>query len=363
MSHYQERLEHDLEGIRERIVEIGDRVEHAVRDAVHALLAGDRDLAAKTVLGDHPINRRVRRLDEACHAFIVRHLPSAGHLRFVSAVMRLSIGLERIGDYAVTIAREASLLSEPPPPTVARDIELLADQVERMLSQSLKAFLGDSAERARGVMGMADQINATFDKVFHDLLDEGRRDSHRLHDLFALLVVFNRLGRIGDQSKNICEEAVFAAAGELKAPKTYQVLFVDETDDLVTQIAVAYARRAFPKSGEYESAGTKAAKELDPRCRSFLESRGYELLGLAPHPLDTTHDSLSGYHVIVSFGGDLRNHVERLPFQTVVLDWDAGGLPQSDDDAAIGQALEMMHDKIVHEIHELMETLRGRGAD
>ena len=31
-------------------------------------------------------------------------------------------------------------------------------------------------------------------------------------DLFALLVVYNRLGRVADQSKNICEDAIFTEA-------------------------------------------------------------------------------------------------------------------------------------------------------
>ena len=55
-----------------------------------ALLTLDRDLAYATVLGDKPINREIRELDRLCHAFVARHLPSAGHLRFVSSVLRLT---------------------------------------------------------------------------------------------------------------------------------------------------------------------------------------------------------------------------------------------------------------------------------
>ena len=35
------------------------------------------------------------------HAFVAQHLPSAGHLRFVSSALRLHIGLERIGGITV----------------------------------------------------------------------------------------------------------------------------------------------------------------------------------------------------------------------------------------------------------------------
>ena len=72
----------------------------------------------EVVLGDLVVNRRVRKLDSKCHAFVARHLPSAGHLRFVSSVLRLSIALERVGDYAVIIARELAQLESPPPQQV-----------------------------------------------------------------------------------------------------------------------------------------------------------------------------------------------------------------------------------------------------
>ena len=38
-------------------------VETAVRNAMHALQTGNTKLAAATVLGDHPINRSMRRID------------------------------------------------------------------------------------------------------------------------------------------------------------------------------------------------------------------------------------------------------------------------------------------------------------
>ena len=105
MSHYQERLEKDLAKIRGDIAAVGETVAGAVHDSVKALLSANRALATATILGDHATNRRVRRLDRECYAFVARHLPSAGHLRFVSSALRLNLGLERIGDYAATIGR------------------------------------------------------------------------------------------------------------------------------------------------------------------------------------------------------------------------------------------------------------------
>ena len=86
-------MEADLEEIRERIRAISTLVEDQVGSTVRALLEVGDDLANQVILGDRRVNRRIREIDHLCHAFIIRHSPSAGHLRFVSAAMRLDIAL------------------------------------------------------------------------------------------------------------------------------------------------------------------------------------------------------------------------------------------------------------------------------
>ncbi len=362
MSHYEKRLEADLTKIRGEVEGIGKRVQEAHKRAIHALLTGNRPLAYETILGDLAINRDVRAIDRACHGFVARHLPSAGHLRFVSSVLRLNIELERIGDYAVTICREAVQLSEELPPAVARDIELMADQSQRALTQALAAWRDSNAELARGTLGMATQAKGTSDKVFTDLLREGGEESRPQKALFAYLVIVDRLARMAAQAKNICEETLFAVAGEVKAPKVYHILFVDEKNDCQSQLAEAYAKKAFPESGRYASAGWKPAESLEPRCLLFMDRHSVSTDGLEPTLLEPVHDELASFQVIVSLGGDLRPHLREIPFHTVLLEWDVGpGIGGLDQERA-EQLLAEMYKRIAAQVGELMETLRGEGA-
>jgi len=354
MSHYEERLEKDLATIREKIAAVAKRIEKALADSVHSVLTMDRHVAYATVLGDMPINRQIRDIDRMCHAFVARHLPSAGHLRFVSSVLRLNVALERIGDYAAAISREAVILTSKPPDMVARDIELLADQHGRMLRQSLDAFLKSNAEMARGTIGMAGQLTATFSKVYADLLGEGEKGKRPIGDLFALLVIFNRLGRVGDQAKNICEETVFTVTGETKKPKIWDILFVDERNDCISQLAEAYARKAFPESGRYASAGWNPAPALDPECRRYFDTQGYDTSRMVPSRIPEIPEELAAYRVIVSFGGDIRPHVPGIPFHSIVLEWNVGGGGSAD--------IESIRKTIADRTRDLMETLCGEGA-
>lgn len=360
MSHYEERLERDLNRIKQQLALVAGRVEDALGDASHALLTGNDKLAYATVLGDQAINRASRALDRMCHAFIALHLPSAGHLRLMSAIIRTNLALERLGDYSVTICRESVQLSRRPEGMVARELELMAGESRQMLKQAATAFTEANAEQAKATMGMADQVERTFDTVFTDLVAEGNQLA--VKDLFAYLVVFNMLERISDQAKNICEETVFAVTGEAKAAKIYRVLFLDEDNSVLGPMAEAIARKTFPESGDYLSAGRQAAAAVDPKVIDLLQERGIELGDRKPKALDLSKQELSDCHVIVSLQGPAKSYMDAIPFHTTLLDWDVGALPTDLPDDEARQRYEALYREIAVQVSTLMTTLRGEEA-
>lgn len=362
MSHYEERLQADLDKIRVRVADVGERVETALGHAVKALLTSDRELAGRTILGDQPINREVRAIDQACHAFVARHLPSAGPLRYISSVLRLTIELERIGDYAATICREAVQLSTPIPQTIAGHVELMADQSQRVLAQAIIAWNNGNAELARGTVGMSKQASSAFDKLIKSLLQEGTEGSYPLQDLFAWLTVLARLSRVVGQAKNICEETIFAVTGESKAEKTYRVLFLDETNGCFSQMAAAYCSRAYPGSGVYESAGWAPAEALEARCQVFMERQGFDTVDVQPQSLQDLDEDLASFHVIVGLGGSLQSHLPEIPFHSIALEWDLGPDVEGLDQERAEHLLDAAWNSIRARCGELMETLRGEGA-
>ena len=363
MSHYEERLERDLARIRESVAAIAADVQRALKESVHALLAGDGERAYAVVLGDHPINRKVRACDRRCHAFVARHLPSAGHLRLVSSTLRLNVELERVGDYAVSIAREAVQLSEAPSAGIAHDIELMAEQTENVFGEAIRSFLEGNAELARATKSNAYQVEKTYENVFNDLLQDGEKGTRPLKDLFALLVVYNRLGRVADQSKNICEDTIFAVTGETKQPKIYNILFVDARNDCASQIAEAIGRKAYPGSGAWDSAGWDPAAGLDTALLGFMERKGHSLEGTVASSLATTVHELNDYHVIVGINGDVQPHVPAIPFHTIFLRWDVGDCPDDPGNPEAEQQLEAIYKQLASRIEDLMLELRGEDAD
>jgi protein-tyrosine-phosphatase len=237
---------------------------------------------------------------------------------------------------------------------VVRDIDLSVNPAKQALLQALKAFHANNAELALGTKEMASQLGQTFDKVFADLVEEGEKGDVSIRNLFALLVVFNRLSRVCDQAKNICEETVFVASGKAKPPKTFRILFTDEKNDCLSQMACAIAQRDFGSQAEFFSAGWNPAEELDASFVEFMEAQGYHLGEAKPTKLTLMQEVLSDYHIIVNLGEDLAGSTPRIPYHTVLLKWQVAPLDQS-----APRLYEQIHQEISSKVDELMKILVG----
>ena len=356
MKHYERRLENDEQDIRDKTAAIAAMVGEALKNAVHAVRTGNSKLANLTVLGDGEINRAVRAVDRDCHRFIVRHLPSAGHLRLMSATIRAAIALERVGDYAVSIARVATRLSSPPDHNLASAMDNMAADSGEMLERAMQAFVEGNAEQAKAIMVMADQIERLQASALDDLAHGHSERS--VDDLFAMFVMFSMLERVSDQAKNLCEEAVFAATGETKGEKVYRILFLDQDDSRLAPMAEALARHNFPNSGEYESAALTPADALDPEMVKYMNARGIDVSSVKPHVMDKGPVELAEFHVVISLQGPVTNYLTDIPFHTATLEWDVA---QSPDDASTDY--EAVYRALSVELRQLMERLRGAEAD
>lgn len=357
MKHLEERLENDLKDIHNRVAAQADMVEKAVKNAVHALRTGDKELAYETVLNDHAINRTMREIDKKCHSFIAIHLPTGRHLRLLSSVIRVNIELERIGDYAVTIAREVAQITEPLSPAMTRELDRVSDETLLMLRQAINAFNDLNAEMARSTMVLARQMESDLDTIYAEMMSSSQRE--KIKETLAVFVVFTQLKRVADQAINLCNDTVFVDVGEQEAPEVFKVLFVDEDNGCLGQLAEAIARKSYPESGRYRSVGLKTAAALHPGMVSFMQEHGLEVGALDIASLqDLSQHDLVQHHIIVCLQGDISDYFPLIPFHTSVLQWNLGPVPDDDDIEGIKN---IYRDLVLH-ISDLMVLLRGEGA-
>src|SRR5512137_1354555 len=113
-SRLEESLERDVDRIRHQIREMSSLAERALRDCVQTLRDGDRQTAYAVILRDQYIDEKEKEIDRLCLEFLVRQQPVAGALRFAYSAIKINLELERVGDYAESIARQFLKLSELP---------------------------------------------------------------------------------------------------------------------------------------------------------------------------------------------------------------------------------------------------------
>jgi len=350
MSHYEERMETDLQYIRDWLWKIGEDVEAALFNAKKTLILRDSELAYATVLADGPINRDSRECDRLCHTFIARHLPGAGPLRELASTSRVNVALERVGDYAVTICREALQLSAPLPGMLSSQIDALFDESISILRESRKSFRDGNADSAIALMSMAKRVEGKMDGVYKVLFAEDERMDGAT--MMAIFVVFNLLKRVADQAKNICDQTVYAVKGIAKIPKTYRILFLDKAGSGAAQLATAIGRKNFPESGYFRSTTPGVADPVSPALQEFLTERGLPDEDLVTEQLEVMEHDFADFIVIVSVNGRVKDYIPSMPFHTSALNWT---LPEGTD-------LNQQYRVLREEIQQLMTLLAGDQA-
>lgn len=350
MSHFEERMEADLKIIRDRLWKIGEDVDTALHNAKKTIILRDSELAYQTVLGDYPINRASRECDRLCHTFIARHLPGAGPLREMAATARVNVALERVGDYAVTISREALQVNSPVSAELTQNIDAMFDESLSLLSDARKSFRDGNSDMAIALMKVAKRVQNRMDGVYETLFAEDDRMDGV--SMMALFVVFNLLKRIVDQGKNICDQTVYAVKGIAKIPKTYRILFLDQAGSGLAQLASAIGRKNYPESGFFMAATPKAADPVSPALQEFLGEVGLPDEDLVTEQLEVSKHDLDEFTVIVSLKGRYQDYISKVPFHTSALNWE---LPEGDD---LKQNYRVLREKI----QQLMTQMAGDDA-
>jgi protein-tyrosine-phosphatase len=284
------------------------------------------------------------------------------HLRFVSAVLRLDVALERVGDYAVTVCRHGLRCSGPPSETIASDIELVAQQARRSLSVALKSFLEEDVEVARTALGLTYPVDSTHDKAFEDLVTAGETHNLPVRDLFGYMRALYVLLRVSDQAENIAQETLFSVAGETKNPKVYRILFVDRANDCRSLIAEAHARKAFAECGSFSSGGWAPADSIRPEVVPFLVDHGLSMDGLQPKRVPDLMAEPKHFHVIIGLDDKAEELIGEIPYKTVFLNWDLGPCPFGEDDPQALERLEGIYREIASRLRDLIVILRGPDA-
>lgn len=205
-----------LREIQDDILAMGSMVSKAMLHSVEALKNRDLELAHQVIADDQKINTRRFEIEEKCVGLIATQQPMASDLRTIVSILNITTEIERIGDYAVGIARIVIMIGDEPPLKPLIDIPRMAEQTIDMLQRSLNAFLNRDADAARRIAAEDDLIDNLYDQVFRELLTFMAEDPKTITRATRLVWVAHNLERAADRVTNICERIVFIVTGKME---------------------------------------------------------------------------------------------------------------------------------------------------
>jgi phosphate transport system protein len=197
------------------LLELSAEVEGRVKQAVQALLTGDRKLAEMVKGGDNQIDLLEVELEEECLKVLALHQPVAADLRFIVSVLKINNDLERVADFAVNIADRALDLGDLPKTDSPYDIAGMAELVERMLKMSLDSLVEKDTDLARQTIKLDDDVDAMHKANFASVKRAIRTKPADLDGLIFYLSISRYLERMGDLATNIAEDVVYQVDGEI----------------------------------------------------------------------------------------------------------------------------------------------------
>ena len=201
----------EVDNLRNLALRMGGLAEAILDKALRAAWSRDRRLPEEVVADDLEIDRIDVEIDQTVLSVLALRAPVAADLRQVLAIKTMATDLERVGDLARNIAGCAERLSVRDPVTPQPRLRSLADESQKALSRSIRAFADRDVAQARAVLGRDDTIDQLEGEVIRESISKIRSEPGRSEQEIDLIFIAKSLERIGDHATNIAEEVILAA--------------------------------------------------------------------------------------------------------------------------------------------------------
>jgi phosphate transport system protein len=213
-EHTNKHYEGQLRSLKEKLLLIGHKAETSIADATRALIERKPSLAQRVIDEDDQLDQLELEIDDICLEILAREQPVASDLRFITTAMKIVGDIERIGDNGVNIARRALEILDEPELKPIIDVPVAAAAAQRILKESLDAFVNGDAELAKRVIVGDRYIDDVCEQMLRELLTYMFEDPSTITRALRLIFVARNLERVGDHAANIAEMVIFLVDGQ-----------------------------------------------------------------------------------------------------------------------------------------------------
>jgi phosphate transport system protein len=360
-SHLELSVQRDIDRIKAKVSEMSRLADQALKDCLKILSENNRQLAYAVILRDQNINAKEKEVDRLCLEFLVRQQPVALPLRFAYSTIKVNLEIERVGDYAESIARQLLRINDTMNFKLKDGVMELGKLASGMFHDATNAFVNQNPELARKSIDIEKTVDALRTELNSQLKAMYYDNNISFELLDTMMAIVRRFERVSDQARNICMEVLYMCTGEYaKHPGSefFRVLFVDYHNSCSSQMAEAISQDLKQQKFIFSSAGVDPVP-INRTTIDFMKSKGFDLSRTAPKAIHQI-PNLDHYQIIIVLDEEAKKAFPNSSPKIVFLDWPVND-PSKIHETAEEQALcyEKTYRFLKDQIHDLVEAIIG----
>jgi len=209
-------FQEELQSLQANLQEESELVLRSLRGAINALQHRDVELADEVIAFDDEVDDRYLAIGQGIEQLLARQTPVAVDLRLVLAVLHINLGLERMADLCVTIAKLTKLTKGlPPDEALLEGFKEMGERAEQMIRVALRSLEQRDRVAAESLLELDELIDRANRRVVNRLLEIGHDIEMREWGL-RMILVSRCLERIGDHAVDIGEQTAYLVTGEFR---------------------------------------------------------------------------------------------------------------------------------------------------
>ncbi|MDI7742258.1 phosphate signaling complex protein PhoU [Lysinibacillus fusiformis] len=210
----RERFDHEIEAIQADLLKLSNLSIQALETSFAAFIEKDFEKAKEVIEQDAVINSLEEQINDRVILVMTRQQPVAKDLRRLVVLLKAAADLERVGDYAVNIAKESIRIGKE---RFITSIELLEDMCYKaieMLRQIVEAFLEENMSKAKEIAEYDDQIDEMYGNIITHLMRLSSVAPESIAQITSLSFICRYIERCADYATNIAEYLLYLKKGQ-----------------------------------------------------------------------------------------------------------------------------------------------------
>lgn len=204
----------DLDAIGAALVRLTGLVESAITRATVALMQADLTAAEAVIAGDEEVDDLYRWIEARSLDLLARQQPVAGDLRTLVGGLRMVSDLERVGDYAVHIAKVARRRYPvgAVPPELRDIVAEMGATAASIVAKAGVVIAERDVAAARELESDDDVMDALQRRLFRVLLDGSW--PHGMEAAIDITLTGRYYERLADHAVSVARQLVYLVTGE-----------------------------------------------------------------------------------------------------------------------------------------------------